>query len=70
MLFAVPQMVLCLAIAWLWLYVYFMGLGNIGKRKASKHALEQKEQDQTVARIIAAKYEELGSLSFHEATRS
>jgi len=68
MLFAVPQMILCLAVAWLWLYAYFLGVPKRGYKSVVDDEKERSDraQDAAVARVIAEKHAELGALSFHE----
>ncbi len=67
--FAIPQMLLCLAAAWIWLYFYFVGFSNFSltRKKTEEERSLQDRRNRAVSSVIDRKYSELGPLSFHEA---
>ncbi|XP_034237208.1 protein I'm not dead yet [Thrips palmi] len=64
MIFNVPLMLINAIVAWLWLQVLYMGLF----RKAGRRMTKTREQLQAVEEVIAAKYRELGPMTFHEGS--
>ena len=71
MAFALPQLVLCLLMVWIWLQIYYLPLPFCSKATKNQSEqdteLEQLQKDR-IAKLIKAKWEELGSVTYQEAT--
>ncbi|XP_076045465.1 Na(+)/citrate cotransporter-like isoform X2 [Oratosquilla oratoria] len=61
MAFNIPGMLLCVTLAWMWLQFLYIGFGKTGKVRET--SAKRKE---AIKGLLRRKYEDLGSLSFHE----
>ena len=63
--FAMPQVLLSLVMTWLWLQLYFLGLP---KRSSGEDDAANDGKGRGIRKIIRKKRQELGPMSYHEAS--